>query len=280
MRSGRRVGPDAIGRRLATGETVLREIGRGALARVYLVSDGREVAALKLLPPGQERRCDHEHAVARDLDHPHLLRSEARVEVAGWPGLRLPLVLGARLQARGRTPADRLAYLDAFAQLLRALGHLHELGVVHRDVKPDNVLVDRVGHATVIDFDLAQRVGVAGDAPRVAGTLAYLSPEQARGEPATAASDLYAAGVMLHAALTGEVPFQGAVARLIGAADAGAFGRAPRPSWVDPALVAADPLVAGLLAPDPADRFADAGVALAALERLRVAWRDEAHEPS
>ena len=272
MKAQRSTGPDVIGRRLESGETVLREIGRGALARVYLVSNGRDVAALKLLPPGHGRRCDHEHAIAHAFDHPHLLRSVARVEVAGWPGVRLPVVVGSRLQARGRSPAERLAYLAAFAQLLEALAHLHDLGVVHRDVKPDNVLVDRGGHATLIDFDLAQRVDAPGEAPRVAGTLAYLRPEQARGEAATPASDLYAAGVMLHAALTGEVPFQGAVARLVGEADAAAFGQAPRPSWVDPALVAADPFVAGLLAPDPADRIADARAALASLERLRAAW--------
>jgi eukaryotic-like serine/threonine-protein kinase len=269
-------GPEVIGQRLPSGEMVLREVGRGASARVYLVSDGASVGALKLLPPGQEPRADHEHRIASGFVHPNVVRVDARVDVAGWPGVRMPLVSGRRLLARGGGEGvDRADYLDAFAQLLGALAYLHAGGVVHRDVKPENVLIDRAGHVTLIDFDLAYRMAEPSAAPRVAGTLAYLSPEQARGEPATPASDLYAAGVMLYAALTGEVPYGGAIEALVaGRRPApGQAGGVARPSAIDPALAPADALVAGLLAPDPAVRFADAAGAAAALGRVRDEWR-------
>ncbi|MDF1522423.1 MAG: serine/threonine-protein kinase [Trueperaceae bacterium] len=253
---------DVIGRRLATGETVLREIGRGALARVYLVSDGTSVRALKLLPIGREGRAEHEHRVAHGLDHPCVGHVDARLEFDGRPGLLLPYVPGRRLLARSRVRRDLLAYLHAFGDLLDALAYLRDRGVVHRDVKPENVLVDRHGRARLIDFDLALRVDERERAPVVAGTPAYLSPEQGRGEPATYAADLYAAGVLLHTALTGEAPVEPE--------------RSPRPSDLDPTLAAADALVLGLLAAEPEERLYQAGRARPRLDALLADWEGAA----
>jgi eukaryotic-like serine/threonine-protein kinase len=260
---------DPIGQRLASGEMLLREVGRGALARVYVVSDGRGVRALKLLPVGMAERADHEHRMAHDLHHPNLGRSDERVDVLDRPGIVMPWVKGRALRVRGRSLADRAAFLSAFEQLLGALRYLHERRRVHRDVKPENVLIDDAGHVTLIDFDLAFCLDAAAAAPRTAGTVAYLSPEQARGESATPLSDLYAAGVMLYAGLTGEVPFHGTARQLL------AERRpvpAPRPSLLDGSLAAADAVVAGLLAPEPRDRFPSAVVATEAVAALREAW--------
>jgi eukaryotic-like serine/threonine-protein kinase len=257
---------DVIGVRLEDGDQVLREIGRGALARVYLVSDGERVSALKLLPLGHEGRVRHEFAIASTLDHRHLNRVDAIVEVAGRLGLLMPLVAGRRLAARGRGERARAAYLDAFAGMLDGLGELHRRGIVHRDVKPENVLVDAAGVSRVIDFDLAVRSDGRGTHPGLVGTAAYLSPEQARGERAVPASDLYAAGVMLYAALTGEVPFTGTVEEVV---TAHRDASPPPPSSFDPTLAALDRFTLRLLAKDPGGRFGDGDEAVAALRRLR-----------
>ena len=257
---------NVIGARLDSGEQVLREIGRGAHARVYLVSDGASVRALKLLPPKDAERARHEATIARGLVHPHVNRVDALVVVAGQPGLLMPLVRGRRMVARGRGQRAQEAYLDAFEGLLRGLAYLHGRGVVHRDVKPENVLVDAAGVAMVIDFDLAVRSDGTGTHPGLVGTVAYLSPEQARGEAAVPASDLYAAGVMLFAALTGEVPFTGSLSEVV---TAHRDAPPPLPSSFDPSLAHLDAFTARLLAKDPRERFAAGDEALWALERLR-----------
>jgi eukaryotic-like serine/threonine-protein kinase len=261
-----------LGSRVPGGDLVVREIGRGAVARVYLVSDGERVRALKLLPSGAEWRARHEHEIAHDLDHPHVNRVDAVVDVAGQPGVLMPFVPGRRLEvARRRSAGDppgheRDACLDTIEDLLSGLAYLHERGVVHRDVKPENVLVDGRGRARLIDFDLAARVGSAGPAS-VAGTAAYVSPEQARGERAHPASDVYAAGILLYAAFTGEVPFTGSVAEVL---EAHRVSPPRPPSSFDVALAPLDDLLARWLAKDPRERFESGAAALAALRAWRI----------
>ncbi|MBA2668448.1 MAG: serine/threonine protein kinase [Trueperaceae bacterium] len=257
---------DVIGATLEGGLQVLREIGRGALARVYLASDGARVRALKLFPSGQEARVLHEFSIACDLEHPHLNRVDATVVVGGRPGVVMPLVPGRRLTSRGDDARAREAYLDAFEGLLGGLAYLHARGVVHRDVKPENVLIDRAGLVRIIDFDLAARLGSPEASGALVGTVAYLSPEQARGATSVPASDLYAAGVMLHAALTREVPFTGTVAEVV---RAHRELSPPSPSSFDPELAFLDAYAARMLAKMPEERYPDGASALAALREIR-----------
>lgn len=256
---------DLIGRRFGADYQILREIGRGAVARVYLASDGERAIAVKVFPPGDGERADREAAFGRGLDHPNLNPVLERFELAGQPAVAMPFVPGRRLGvwlpvARS---AERLAVVDG---VLAALGHLHRRGSVHRDVKPENVLVTRSGAPVLIDYDLAMRVDDARERRTAAGTVAYLSPEQARGEPAEPASDLYAAGVLLYRVLTGEVPFAGSVADVM---EGHRTRNARPPSAFDPALAPFDELLARLLRKDPAGRYADA-------EAVRAALRDAA----
>jgi eukaryotic-like serine/threonine-protein kinase len=256
---------DVIGSRLPDGDLVVREIGRGARAHVYLVSDGQRVRALKLLPRGDEARARHELDIAGGFRHPHVNPVDAVVEVVGRPGVLMPLVPGRRLQARSRSERGRSAYLDAFDGLLQGLAYLHGEGVMHRDLKPENVLVDALGTARLIDFDLAARVQDR-TRPGLVGTIAYLSPEQARGDPSLPASDVYAAGVMLFGALTGEVPFTGTVAEVVTQ-----HREAPvaTPSSFDPALSPFDALLSRMLAKQARDRLPDGAAALSAFRRVR-----------
>lgn len=254
-----------IGTRFGAGYQLLREIARGAGARVYLASDGQDVRAVKAFPIGEDARADREAAFGAGLDHPNLNPVQGRLELEGHPALVMPFVAGRRLGSWLPTASrsERLAVIDG---LLAGLGHLHDHGIVHRDVKPENLLVTRAGWPVLIDYDLAVRRDDLGDRRSAAGTVAYLSPEQARGEPAGPASDLYAVGVLLYQLLTGEVPFAGSVADVM---EGHRSVVAAPPSTLDPGLRPFDALLARLLGKRPAERLADAAAVQAALRTLR-----------
>lgn len=256
-----------LGTRLADGMQVLRVLERGASARVYLVSDGRRLKAIKLFRREHAARAAREYAIGHGLEHPHVNPVEDAVELEGAPGVRMPFAAGVRLSIWLRAAPTAAERLRTLAGVADALAYLHQRGIVHRDVKPENILVDARGHALLLDFDLALRIGEA--APRaVAGTPAYLSPEQVRGEPPTPATDLYGFGVLLYQALAGEVPFTGSVDEVM---VAHSRDEPQRVSSFDPAWVPLDPLVTGLLAKERAARPADAAMVAAALRAAATA---------
>jgi serine/threonine protein kinase len=248
------------------GYQVIREIGQGAVARVYLASDGRRVKALKLFRAEHRARAQRELLYGRNLSHPNLNPVEDWIEVSGQPGVLMPYVPGQRLSRWAGDRERRDEFLAAFTGVLRALAYLHDLGIVHRDVKPENILVDGSAHAVLVDYDLATGLHSVDDPMTSAGTVAYLSPEQARGEPATAASDLYAAGIILYWGLTGEVPFTGTVEQVV---RAHARSRPPAARRLDPELAVYEPLLERLLAKEPERRYRYALEVVGELELLQ-----------
>ncbi len=239
----------------------LRPLGRGGSGSVWLARDertGLEVA-LKIVPREGKRasRAAREMEAASRLRHERCVRAYDFGGDSGHVYIAYEYVQGSTLRETLRSGklGDRDA-VEASAQILDALAHAHRIGIVHRDVKPSNVLVEVAPTISIrlLDFGLAQfdeadTLTAVGDVP---GTLAYIAPERLRGGDATAASDVWAVGVLLWEALVGEHPFWGVPLPQVAAAiEAGAkpIGTA-RPD-VPPALADA---VSSALTIDPSRR--------------------------
>jgi serine/threonine-protein kinase len=198
--------------------SIERELGRGGMGVVYLARDLRldRVVAIKLLPPergaGTRERFLREARTAARLSHPNIIPIHAVEETAGFVFFVMAFIDGETVGARLRREGPLKAY-DA-ARVLRevawALAYAHGQGVVHRDIKPDNILIERgSGRALVADFGIARLVqtpGMSGEGELV-GTPEYMSPEQASGSDIDGRSDLYSLGVVGYYALSGRLPF-------------------------------------------------------------------------
>jgi beta-lactam-binding protein with PASTA domain/predicted Ser/Thr protein kinase len=199
---------------------IVRKLGSGGMADVYLAEDeelGRRIA-IKIL---NDRHANDEQFVERfrreaknaaGLSHPNIVAIYDRGEAEGTYYIAMEYLDGRSLKelvvARGPLPiADAI---DATRQVLTALRFAHRKGVVHRDIKPHNVMADADGRLKVTDFGIA-RAGVSQmtEAGSIIGTAQYLSPEQARGAPVDQRSDIYSVGVVLYEMLTGKTPFSG-----------------------------------------------------------------------
>ncbi len=197
--------------------TLQSVLGQGAYAEVHVgVPSAGPRVAVKILSATAARNADtvtrfkREADTARRLGHPNIVRILDIGSSRGRHYIIMELAHGGslrRLLERADAPPTKV--LAVLAEVAGALAYAHAQGVVHRDVKPENVLLTRAGRAKVADFGLARSV----DEPslttqgRILGTAIYLSPEQARGQRATAASDVYAFGIMLYEVITGERPF-------------------------------------------------------------------------
>jgi serine/threonine-protein kinase len=199
------------------GRYRLKEVlGRGGMSEVWCAEDlelGRLVA-LKLLAPNADRaRFEREARAVASLAHPNITQVYDFGEWQGRPYMLLEYLPGGSLEERlanGKPLPDDEAFAIA-AGIAAGLAHAHARGVVHRDLKPANVLFDDEGRPKLADFGIARMVageGTLTEAGTVLGTAAYISPEQAMGEPATAASDVYSFGVLLYRMLTGTLPFE------------------------------------------------------------------------
>ena len=238
---------------------VIRPIARGAVATVYLALDGHgRPFAVKIFPEGYAARADREWRVGGALEHPNVNPVRERLDVDCYPAVLLDYAPGRRLSDQPLEPDD---FLEVFKQLLAALGHMHDRGWVHRDVKPENVIVDEHGHARLIDFDLAGPRNERTERLRL-GTIAYIAPEQVRGENVSPATDVYAAGVILYWGLTGELPYVGSPASVM---RSHLHEPLPRVEGLDPSTDLGR-VLARMVAKDPSERYANASAALEALE--------------
>jgi beta-lactam-binding protein with PASTA domain/predicted Ser/Thr protein kinase len=254
--------------------TVLQRIGSGGMADVWLADDThlQRRVALKVLHArfAQDgefvERFRREAEAAAGLQHPNVVAVFDRGDVDGTYYIAMQYLDGRTLKQlidAGLTPEQAVGLIR---QVLEGARFAHRNGVVHRDLKPQNVIVDADGKATVTDFGIA-RAGVSEitQAGSVMGTPHYLSPEQAQGFDVTAVSDLYSIGVMLYEALTGRVPFEGDSAVAVAMKQ---VSQAPqRPSSINPQISPAlDAVVMRALEKEPGQRFQSADAFIAALD--------------
>ena len=259
---------------------VLRRIGSGGMADVYCAEDshlGRRVA-LKVLhrrfAQDQEfvERFRREAKAAAGLNHPNVVGVFDRGEHEGTYYIAMEFLEGRTLKdiVATEAPLPQERVIDLGVQILQAAGFAHSHGVIHRDFKPHNVIVDDAGHAKVTDFGIA-RAGASEmtETGSIMGTAQYLSPEQAQGHAVTATSDIYSIGVMLYEMLAGRLPFDGDSAVAVALKH---LSEPPPPisQWrpdVHPALEA---VVMAALAKDPAQRWQSAEDLAGGLEAARA----------
>ena len=198
---------------------VIGLLGRGGMGEVYRASDlmlGQSVA-LKFLPPEASsnprllERFQGEVRVARQVSHPNVCRVYDIGEIEGMPFLSMEYVdgedLGGLLQRIGRLPEDKA--LVTARQLCAGLQAAHDRGVIHRDLKPQNIMMNKRGQVVIMDFGLAAIADQLTGAEVHNGTPAYMAPEQLKGAEVTARSDIYALGLVLYEIFTGKRPFDG-----------------------------------------------------------------------
>jgi serine/threonine protein kinase len=213
---------------------ILEKLGAGGMGEVYLAEDlklGRKVA-IKILSQefttNRDRlhRFEQEASAASNLNHPNILTIHEVGDDDGHHYIATEFIDGVTLRRKiAASQLDTSEILDIAVQVASALEEAHTAGIVHRDIKPDNIMVRRNGYVKVLDFGLAKltetidrspsdgeastRVLVHTDAGVVMGTSHYMSPEQARGKPVDARSDIWSLGVVIYEMVAGRTPFEG-----------------------------------------------------------------------
>jgi serine/threonine protein kinase/lipoprotein NlpI len=213
--------------KLARGSTfagryqIIEELGKGGMGRVYKAMDNEinEEVAIKLIKPEiaeDEKtieRFRNELKFARKIAHKNVCKMYHLAKEEETPYITMEYVEGEDLKSlvrrKGKIPEEESIYMAK--QMGEGLAEAHRLGVVHRDLKPRNIIIDKEGNAKIMDFGIARSVEAPGVTQTgvMIGTPDYISPEQAEGEEADPRSDIYALGVILYELVTGRVPFKG-----------------------------------------------------------------------
>ncbi len=203
---------------------VIRRIGRGAMGEVFLAEDRilKRKVALKflILPEGldlvekseAEARFYREAQAAARLNHPNIVVVHDIDEIDGRPYISMEYLEGETLdRVLSRGPLSAEVAVEIIFQILEALDYAHEKGVIHRDIKPDNIFLTRKGSVKITDFGIARIVDspITTQTRLVVGTPGYMSPEQVKGEPVDRRTDIFSCGVLLFELLTGHKAFSG-----------------------------------------------------------------------
>src|SRR5882724_4538940 len=239
---------------------IIALLGRGGMGEVYRATDltlGQSVA-LKFLPEEASKnqrlleRFHGEVRVARLVSHPNVCRVYDIGEVEGMPFISMEYIAGEDLASLlmriGRLPADKA--VETARKLCAGLAAAHDRGVIHRDLKPQNIMMNKRGEVVIMDFGLAAIADQLSGPEARNGTPAYMSPEQLKGTEVTSRSDIYALGLLLYELFTGKRPYEGKSARqLIALQEAGQYASmGSSVSGIDEAI---DHVVRRCLDPDP-----------------------------
>jgi hypothetical protein len=257
--NGREFGPYRVVSGLGAG-------GMASVHKAYQATVDRHVAlkVLSSLLSDDSQflvRFRHEAKIVAQLQHPGILQVFDFGEIDGVAYLVMPLVPGGTLAALLKAQRLELpAIVSMVGQICEALDYAHSKGIVHRDIKPSNILIDERGNCLVADFGLARLAEGSSDltaSGALMGTPAYMSPEQAAGQTAGPASDIYALGIILYQMLTGRVPYVADSPAAMVMQQLG--GKIPPPRRLNPALTPAiEAVVLKALARAPDDRFSSA----------------------
>ncbi|MBO4352778.1 MAG: Stk1 family PASTA domain-containing Ser/Thr kinase [Eggerthellaceae bacterium] len=256
------------GRTLGNRYLVGERIGIGGMAEVYQGQDtvlGRTVAIKIMLPQYAEdenfrTRFRQEAAAAANLQSPYIVNVYDWGQDADTSFIVMEFVRGSDLktaiQQRGAINQRKVAEIGS--QVCQALAVAHNLDIIHRDIKPQNIMVQPDGNVKVMDFGIARaKNSVMAKTSAVLGTAHYISPEQAQGKELTAASDIYSLGIVLYEAATGQLPFDGPDA--VSVALKQVQDQATPPREINPSLdLALESIIMKAIAKNPRDRFATA----------------------
>jgi len=270
-----------IGKLLDNRYEILELVGTGGMAKVYKARCHRlnRLVAIKILREDlsqdaefRRRFHDESQAVAM-LSHPNIMAVYDVSRSSELEYIVMELIDGITLKQYMQKKGNKLNWREALhfmIQITKALGHAHSRGIIHRDIKPHNIMVLRDGSVKVADFGIA-RVASGGHSTltqEALGSVHYISPEQARGSHIDARSDLYSAGVVLYEMITGRLPFEGDTPVAVAIQHINSIPLSPRE--LDPSIPEAlEAITMKAMAPNPDDRYLSADDMLADLEEFR-----------